>query len=144
MLQYLLNNYILALVGVCVSLLITYLYDKFEKKQYSSSVYFKIAILTYIASLTLLFFFKHIDNFLNTSADFSSNVSTKLDDILEPESIKNVIQSATALPNPIENMTKTTSFSTSNPVHESSFLKETVNNIISLDNQKFNIGTPTF
>jgi predicted PurR-regulated permease PerM len=144
MLEYLLNNYVLALVGVCVSLLITYLYDKFEKKQYSSSVYFKIAILTYIASLTLLFSFKHINNFLNTSADFSSNVSTKLDDILEPESIKNVVQSATALPNPIENITKTTSFSTVNPVSEASSLKETVKNIVSLDNQKFNIGTPTF
>lgn len=143
MLEYLLNNYVLSLIGVFVSLLITYLYDKFEKKQYTSATYIKIAVLVYIACLAMLFSFKYVNKFLSSPADFESIIPKGVNTVLENTgsipSVKDVVSSSSV----IDNVVKTTSFS--NPASVSvPQTTDILKNVVSLDNQKFNIGTPTF
>lgn len=45
------NKYVLSAVGAVLALLFTYMYDKFERKEYSYMQYVKMAILGYIVSL---------------------------------------------------------------------------------------------
>ena len=57
-LEYLTNMYILPIIASIIGLVIVYVYDKFEKKQYSNSVYFRIAILIYISCLATIYISK--------------------------------------------------------------------------------------
>ena len=48
------NKYVISILGSLVCLITTYLYDKFEKKEYSYAVYFKIMVLGYLASISTI------------------------------------------------------------------------------------------
>lgn len=45
------NKYVLSTVGAVLALLFTYMYDKFERKDYSYLQYVKMAVVGYIVSL---------------------------------------------------------------------------------------------
>lgn len=65
--EYINNIYILPLISTIVGLCLIYLYDKFEKKQYTSSQYLRMGILLYISTYTALYIsklsiFTNIDN----------------------------------------------------------------------------------
>ena len=54
-LEYLTNIYILPLITTIIGIVIVYLYDKFEKKQYTSAIYIRIALLIYISSFATFY-----------------------------------------------------------------------------------------
>jgi uncharacterized transporter YbjL len=55
MLEYITNIYILPLIATIIGLIIVFIYDKFEKKQYTGANYFRFAILIYIATFSSLY-----------------------------------------------------------------------------------------
>lgn len=57
-LEYLTNIYVLPLIATIIGLAIVYIYDKFEKKQYTNSVYLRIAILIYLSCLATIYISK--------------------------------------------------------------------------------------
>ena len=59
MIEILTNTYVLPLIAVIIGLVILWLYDKFENKQYRLSQYTRIAILIYISSFALIFVMRH-------------------------------------------------------------------------------------
>ncbi len=59
MLEILTNTYVLPLISVVVGLIVLWLYDKFENKQYRLSHYTRVAILIYISSFALIFIMRH-------------------------------------------------------------------------------------
>lgn len=58
LLEYITNIYILPLISTIVGLSLIYLYDKFEKKQYTSAIYLRIGILLYISTYVTLYISK--------------------------------------------------------------------------------------
>ena len=54
-LDYLTSIYILPLITTIIGLLIVYLYDKFEKKQYTSAVYLRIGLLIYVSTFGTIY-----------------------------------------------------------------------------------------
>jgi len=56
--EYITNIYILPLIATIVGLSLVYLYDKFEKKQYTSAQYLRIGILIYISTYFTLYISK--------------------------------------------------------------------------------------
>ena len=54
-LEYITNIYVLPLISTIIGLIIIYLYDKFEKKQYTSAVYLRIGVLLYISTYGTLY-----------------------------------------------------------------------------------------
>ena len=57
-LEYITNIYVLPLLSTIIGLTIIYLYDKFEKKQYTSAVYLRIGVLLYISTYATLYISK--------------------------------------------------------------------------------------
>jgi hypothetical protein len=55
MIEYLTSFYSIALLATIIGLLIIYIYDKFEKKQYTIANYFRFAILIYISTFASLY-----------------------------------------------------------------------------------------
>ena len=55
MLEYLNTIYFLPLISTIIGMTIVYLYDKFEKKQYTSAIYIRIALLIYISSFATFY-----------------------------------------------------------------------------------------
>ena len=55
MLEYITNIYVLPLIATIIGISIVYLYDKFEKKQYTSAIYLRIALLIYISSFGTIY-----------------------------------------------------------------------------------------
>ena len=55
MLEYITSFYSLAFIATFIGLLIIYIYDKFEKKQYTGANYFRFAILIYISTFLSLY-----------------------------------------------------------------------------------------
>ena len=55
MLEYLNTIYCLPLISTIIGMTIVYLYDKFEKKQYTSAIYIRIALLIYISSFATFY-----------------------------------------------------------------------------------------
>ena len=53
--EYLNATYILPLIAVIIGLLILYIYDLFEKKQYNNAVYFRVGILIYLSSFITIY-----------------------------------------------------------------------------------------
>lgn len=49
------NTYVLPLIAAIIGLLILFIYDKFEKKQYTYGTYFRIAILIYISTFAVIY-----------------------------------------------------------------------------------------
>jgi len=56
--------YVLPLISTIIGLLIVFIYDKFEKKQYTNSVYLRVGILLYISCLATIYISKM--NFLQS------------------------------------------------------------------------------
>ena len=54
-LEYLTNIYILPLITTVIGIAIVYLYDKFEKKQYTSAVYLRIGLLIYVSTFATIY-----------------------------------------------------------------------------------------
>ncbi len=57
-LEYLTNIYVLPLIASIIGLAIVFIYDKFEKKQYTNSVYLRVGILIYISCLATIYLSK--------------------------------------------------------------------------------------
>jgi hypothetical protein len=55
MLEYLNTIYCLPLISTIIGITILYLYDKFEKKQYTNAIYLRIALLIYISSFATFY-----------------------------------------------------------------------------------------
>ena len=53
-LNYITNMYVLSSIATIIGLFIFYLYDKFEKKQYTNAEYFRIGILIFISCLATI------------------------------------------------------------------------------------------
>ena len=58
MLEYLNTVYCLPLISTIIGITILYLYDKFEKKQYTSAIYIRVALLIYVSSF-VTFYLSH-------------------------------------------------------------------------------------
>ena len=58
LLEYITNIYILPLISSIIGLILVYLYDKFEKKQYTSSQYLRIGVLIDISTYVALYISK--------------------------------------------------------------------------------------
>ena len=71
LLEYITNIYVLPLISTIIGLTIIYLYDKFEKKQYTSSNYLRFGILIYISTYITLYISKL--NCLSSITSFTSN-----------------------------------------------------------------------
>ncbi len=56
--EYITNIYILPLIATSIGLILVYLYDKYEKKQYTSAHYLRIGLLIYISSYSALYISK--------------------------------------------------------------------------------------
>jgi hypothetical protein len=80
MLEYLTNIYILPLLATIIGISIVYLYDKFEKKQYTSAIYLRIGLLIYISSFTTFYLSKY--SFFLNGANIQSVGST-----IDPQSM---------------------------------------------------------
>ena len=72
MIEYLSNPYIISLFTTIICLAIIYLYDKFEKKQYTSAIYFRFSILLYICSYLTFY----LSTFINTTFSIQQGGST--------------------------------------------------------------------
>ena len=70
MLEYINSIYVLPLIATIIGILIVYLYDKFEKKQYSSAIYIRLALLIYISTLATFYISKH--NIFNSFSNIQS------------------------------------------------------------------------
>ena len=69
-LEYLTNIYILPLLTTIIGLIIVYLYDKFEKKQYTSAVYLRIGLLIYVSTFGTIYI-SRLAVFSNSSGSHS-------------------------------------------------------------------------
>ena len=58
MLEYINNIFVLPLISTIIGIIIMYLYDKFEKKQYTSAIYIRIALLIYISTFATFYLSK--------------------------------------------------------------------------------------
>ena len=54
-LEYLTSIYLLPLITTFIGVLIVYLYDKFEKKQYTSAIYLRIGVLIYVSTFGTIY-----------------------------------------------------------------------------------------
>ena len=74
-LEYITNIYILPLISAIIGLALVYLYDKFEKKQYTSSLYLRIGILIYISTYGALYISKlNCLSYLGTTQHGGGNI----------------------------------------------------------------------
>jgi len=82
MLEYINTIYVLPLFATAIGLLIVYLYDKFEKKQYTSAVYLRIALLIYVSALGTFYISKN--DFFTSSL---SNIQLGGGSSVDPQSV---------------------------------------------------------
>jgi hypothetical protein len=73
LLEYITNIYILPLISTLIGLALVYLYDKFEKKQYTSAIYLRIGVLLYISTYVTLYISKL--DFLSSLGNSSNSQS---------------------------------------------------------------------
>lgn len=73
-LEYLTNMYVLPLIATIIGLAIVFIYDKFEKKQYTNSVYLRVGILIYISCIATIYISKM--NFLQSGGN--SNITGEI------------------------------------------------------------------
>ena len=81
MIEYLNNIYVLPLISTIIGTLIIYLYDKFEKKQYTSAIYLRIALLLYISTFGTFYISNNLPLFTSTSSNIQSGGS------IDPQSL---------------------------------------------------------
>jgi len=77
MIEYLNTIYVLSLISTIIGIIIIYIYDKFEKKQYTSAIYIRIALLIYISTFGTIHISKHL----------SFNTNTQLGGSVNPQSL---------------------------------------------------------
>ena len=77
-LEYITNIYILPLISTIIGLCIVYLYDKFEKKQYTTPMYLRIGILIYISTYSSLYISK-LNCFSSTGSSSQSGGGCSFD-----------------------------------------------------------------
>jgi hypothetical protein len=85
--EYLTNMYILALIATIIGLFIVYIYDKFEKKQYTNSVYFRIGILIYISCIATIYISKL--DILQFGGSNTNNIDNPQNYMQQPNEIRN-------------------------------------------------------
>ena len=73
LLEYINNIYLLTLIAVIVGLLIVYLYDLFEKKQYTNAVYLRIGILIYTSCILTIYISRLQPITIQSGGDISFN-----------------------------------------------------------------------
>ena len=73
-LEYIANMYVLSMLATIIGLCILYMYDKFEKKQYTNAIYMRIGILIFMSCLGTIYISRM--NFFqnNTSLCYSPSV----------------------------------------------------------------------
>ena len=76
MIEYLNNIYVLPLISTIIGTLIIYLYDKFEKKQYTSAIYLRIALLLYISAFGTFYISNNLPLFISSTSSISSNIQS--------------------------------------------------------------------
>ncbi len=54
-LEILTNTYVLPLISSIIGLILLYIYDKFEKKQYTYGTYLRVGILIYISTFAVVY-----------------------------------------------------------------------------------------
>ena len=89
-LNYITNMYVLSSIATIIGLFIFYLYDKFEKKQYTNAEYFRIGILIFISCLATinisrLEFFQSGSGIINSN-NSSPNLNNNSDSNFSPNS----------------------------------------------------------
>jgi len=82
MLEYINTIYVLPIFATLIGILIVYLYDKFEKKQYTTAIYLRIALLIYVSSCGMFYiskmdFFSNINILSNIQSGGSNNVDSQ-------------------------------------------------------------------
>jgi hypothetical protein len=76
LLEYLNNIYVLPFIAAIIGLALVYIYDLFEKKQYTNAVYLRIGILIYISCLATIYISRL--NFLQSGGASSSGESNSV------------------------------------------------------------------
>ena len=89
------NKYVISILGSLVCLITTYLYDKFEKKEYSYAVYFKIMVLGYLASISTIL----ASSFLSSTTNPVSVTSEIVKDTVDAAATTTAQVAATASQN---------------------------------------------
>ena len=74
MIEYINTIYFLPIISTCIGILIVYLYDKFEKKQYTSAIYLRIALLIYISSFATFYLSHNIHLFSNLGVQSGGSI----------------------------------------------------------------------
>ena len=94
--EYLNTTYILPLIAVLIGLLILYIYDLFEKKQYNNAVYFRVGILIYISSFITIYisrtFFINFNLQHNTQHGGNSQTFSHQSGLQQPNEIRNAFE----------------------------------------------------
>jgi len=75
-LEYLTNMYVLPLIATTIGLALVYIYDLFEKKQYTNAIYLRIGILIYVSCLATVYIsrlsFLQVGGSTNSNAEVNS------------------------------------------------------------------------
>lgn len=85
-LEYLTNMYVLPLIATLIGLSLVYIYDLFEKKQYTNAIYLRIGILIYVSCLATVYISRL--PFLQVGGGYAS-VETPQSMMPQPNEFKN-------------------------------------------------------
>ena len=99
MLEYLNTIYCLPLISTIIGIIIVYLYDKFEKKQYTTAIYLRIALLIYISSFATFYLSKNLHLFSNINIQSGGSLHDPQSMMPQPNEFKmNLEQFKTGVP----------------------------------------------
>jgi hypothetical protein len=84
--EYITNIYIVPLIATSIGLILVYLYDKYEKKQYTSAQYLRIGLLLYSSTYSALYISK-LSFF--TSSDTTKSGGSTQSVMPQPNNIQN-------------------------------------------------------
>jgi hypothetical protein len=87
LLEYLTNMWVLPLIATIIGLVIVYIYDIFEKKQYTNAVYLRIGLLIYISCLATVYISRL--SFLQSSHSGGDPIQSVQNLMPQPNEIKN-------------------------------------------------------
>ena len=79
--------YVLPLIATVIGLALLYVYDIFEKKQYTNAVYLRIGILIYVSCLATVYISRL--NFLQVGGSFNSGAEVNPQSVMpQPNEFK--------------------------------------------------------
>lgn len=90
LLEYLHNMWVLPLIATVIGLVIVYLYDLFEKKQYTNAVYLRIGVLIYISCLATVYISRL--NFLQSGGGGNTSSIDPASVMPQPNEIRNTFE----------------------------------------------------